>query len=184
LRAKDTAGLVEWYDKLSGSYDELYAREQLAKYELALEAVDGSRFNVAVDVGCGSGLFFQRLGMICGFVVGIDVSREMLKRAKARAQDGNVSLIRCDSCKLSLKDEIVDCLFAISLLKTGDQLKEQVSEMARVVKDDGSIIGTVFRGDDEEPAIEELGPQSVRILRNVSSRETLFSGPARCFKNR
>ena len=184
MRAKDTDGLVEWYDKLSGSYDELYAREQSAKYELALKAVDGSRFDVAVDVGCGSGLFFQRLGMICGFVVGIDVSREMLERAKARAQDGNVSLIRSDSWKLPLKDEMVDCLFAISLLNAGGQLKEQVSEMARVVKHDGSIIGTVFRGDDGATGIDELGPQHVGNLRKVSSRETLFSGPARCFKNR
>jgi ubiquinone/menaquinone biosynthesis C-methylase UbiE len=184
LRAKDTAELVEWYDKLSGSYDELYAREQSAKYELALEAVGASRFDTAVDVGCGSGLFFEKLGMICEFVVGIDLSREMLARARARARDGNVSLIRSDSCKLPLKDEIVDCLFAISLLETGGHLKEQVSEMARVVKEDGSIAGTLFRDDDGEAAIDWIGPQRVGNFRKVSSRETLFSGPARCFKNR
>ncbi len=184
MRAKDTAGLGEWYDKLSSSYDELYAREQAAKYELALGAVGASRFDIALDVGCGSGLFFEPLRMICGFVIGIDVSREMLARAKARARNGNVSLVRSDSRKLPFKDDFADCIFVISLLKADSQLREQVFEMGRVVKNDGSIVGTVLRDYDGAEAMDELYFQHGANLRKISSRERLFSGPARCFKNR
>ncbi len=184
MRAKDTAELVEWYDKLSGSYDELYAEEQSVKYDLALKTVGGRKFDIAIDIACGSGLFFAKLRMTCGFVVGVDVSREMLEKAKTRARNQDVGLVRSDCYMLPVKDESADCLFAISLLKAGGELGKQVSEIARVVKNDGFVVGTVFRNDDEILGTGELCLEGAGNLTDVSSREALFSGPARCFKNR
>jgi len=181
---KDTAELVEWYDKLSDGYDELYAEEQSVKYDLALKTTGARKFDIAIDIACGSGLFFEKLRTTCAFVVGVDVSREMLEKAKTRARNQDVSLVRSDCYKLPLKDETADCLFAISLLKAGSELGKQVSKIARVVKNDGFVVGTVFRNDDEIPGTGELSLGATGNLKDVSPREALFSGPARCFKNR
>ena len=176
MRSENTAGLAEWYDKLSSGYDELYAQEQSVKYDAAMEAVGGRRFDVVVDVACGTGLFLDRLRTTCGLVVGVDVSREMLEKAKTRAAGGNVVLVRADCAWLPLKDEMADCIFAISLLKVGGPLKRQLSEMARVVKGQGFVVGTVFR-DDEGMPLNEPGLDSTVKLKDVSSRESLFLIP-------
>ena len=173
MRSEDTAGLADWYDKLSSGYDELYAKEQSVKYNAALEAVGGCRFDVVVDVACGTGLFLDRLRTTCGLVVGVDVSREMLEKAKTHAATENVSLVRADCAWLPLKDEMTDCIFAISLLKTGGLMRRQVSEMARTVKGDGLLVGTLFR-DDDGMSLSKLGLNSTAKLKDLSSRESLF----------
>jgi ubiquinone/menaquinone biosynthesis C-methylase UbiE len=174
LRSDDMAALVEWYDKLSGGYDELYAKEQSAKYDAALEIVGAREFDVVLDVACGTGLFLDRLGMMSGLVVGVDASREMLEGAKRRGASGKVSLVRADCAWLPLRDQVADCVFAISLLKAdGEQLGEQVSEMSRVVRQKGFVVATVFRKDDRVP-LNVPGLVSTLKLRDVSSREALF----------
>lgn len=174
MRSDDTAGLIEWYDKLSGGYDELYAKEQSAKYHAALEIVRARKFDVVLDVACGTGLFLDRLGMISDLVVGVDASREMLEGAKRRGASGSVSLVRADCAWLPLRDEMADCVFAISLLKAdGGQLGEQVAEMSRVVRQEGFVVATVFREDDRVP-LKVPGLVSTVKLKDVSPREALF----------
>jgi ubiquinone/menaquinone biosynthesis C-methylase UbiE len=172
LRSEDNAGLVEWYDILAGAYDELYAQEQVVKYAAALESIGDRRFDVIVDVACGTGLFLDRLTILCELVVGVDLSRGMLEKAR-RSAGGNVSLVRADCARLPLKDEMADCIFAISLLKAGRELEGQVSEMARVVRRQGLVVGTVFR-DGKETSPSKLGFDNSVELKDLSSRESLF----------
>ena len=50
---------MQRYDVTAEMYDERYADEQQRKYKKALENVNVTGKTV-LDVGCGSGLFFQR----------------------------------------------------------------------------------------------------------------------------
>ncbi len=172
MRSEDNAGLVEWYDKLARGYDELYAQEQAVKYAAALEFIGDRRFDVILDVACGTGLFLDKLRTLCRLVVGVDVSRGMLEKAKKSA-GGNVCLVRADCARLPLMNEMADCIFTISLLKAGRQLEGQVSEMARVVGREGLVVGTMFR-DGEETSPSKLGFGNTVELKDLSSRESLF----------
>ena len=65
-------------------YEERYSGEQKAKYKAALEKVDVAG-GVVLDVGCGSGLFFREIAARSRIVIGIDISRKLLQKAKDQA---------------------------------------------------------------------------------------------------
>jgi len=175
LTEKDAADLVEWYDTLADGYDELYAAEQSSKYDAALKAVGSARFGMAVDAGCGTGLFLDRLRVICDLVLGVDVSGEMLAKAKLRCRGNlSVSFVRADCSALPMRDCIADCVFAISLLKPGVVMTKQLGEMSRVTQTGGIVVGTMFREGGEKPVLVGKGLGSDAKWWNLSVREVLF----------
>ena len=76
---------MQRYDLTAEMYDERYAEEQKAKYGAALENVNVAD-GAVLDVGCGSGLFFSNRGAKAKMVVGVDISRKLLLKAKEQAQ--------------------------------------------------------------------------------------------------
>jgi predicted TPR repeat methyltransferase len=52
--------------------------------DAAMRALSRPRFNRAVDLGCGTGLMGERLRPLCDDLEGVDLSAEMLRKAKAR----------------------------------------------------------------------------------------------------
>ncbi len=172
---KNPAELVEWYDKLAVGYDELYAAEQSPKYDAVLSAFGPSRFEMAVDIGCGTGVLLERLRSICDFVVGVDLSREMLLRARARPGNATVSLIRADLSSLPLRDRASDCVLSVSLLKAGGgAITQQVRDLSRVTRPGGVLVGTVFRDGDAKLEFDELGLVGDVKCWDLSDREILF----------
>ena len=81
---KDKRKVMRRYDLTADMYNERYAQEQKAKYGVALENVDVADCAV-LDVGCGSGLFFSHVAAKAKVLVGIDVSRKLLLKAKGQA---------------------------------------------------------------------------------------------------
>ncbi len=171
---RNPAELVEWYDKLSNSYEELYAREQSQKYQLALGLVNGLRFDLALDGACGTGMFLDKLRDRCNFVVGVDLSRKMLEKAKARVRVEKVGLIRADCSTLPLREKIADCVFAISLVDSTNEFGTEMSELARAAKADGRLVVTVFHLEGKKVDIRTLGWERIEYQASLSSREDLF----------
>ncbi len=165
---------MEWYDKLSVGYEELYGREQAPKYQLAMDSVSGKEFDLAVDVACGTGMFLDKLRGKCNYAVGVDLSRRMLEKAKSRLGVKDVGLIRADSSNLPLREKVADCLFAISLVEAKIKSREQVSEMARALKTCGFLVVTVFHSDGEKVDLGGLEVEGVEYHAGLSSIEDLF----------
>ncbi len=171
---KNPTGLVEWYDKLSDSYEELYAREQYPKYQLALDLVSGRRFDLVLDGACGTGMFLDRVRAGCDLAVGVDLSRRMLEKARARLGIGNVGLIQADCSALPLREKVADRVFAISLVDANNEPGTELSELARAAKADGRLIVTVFHVEGERVNTRRLGWERVDYQAPLSSREDLF----------
>jgi SAM-dependent methyltransferase len=100
---KDERQVAEWYNTISSSYDELYAKEQSYKYEMVLEFLREKHFKVLVDIGCGTGTFLEKAREICDHSIGIDLSTRMLKIAKDR-RTPNAEYVLASSSSLPLKD--------------------------------------------------------------------------------
>ena len=97
---------MQRYDLTAEMYEERYAEEQKAKYAAALENVNIANCAV-LDVGCGSGLFFSHAAK-AKFVVGVDVSRKLLLKAKKQTRAfGNVFVLQADADHLPFRE----CLF-------------------------------------------------------------------------
>jgi ubiquinone/menaquinone biosynthesis C-methylase UbiE len=123
-------------------YEERYAEEQQAKYLAALENVDVTGCTV-LDIGCGSGLFFAQVASRAMMVIGIDISRKLLLKAKDAAKTfGNVFVLQADADHLPFKEGFFDSVFAFTVIQNTPNPSETLVELRRVAQPSGSIVVT------------------------------------------
>ena len=138
----DKRKVMKSYDVTAEMYNERYEDEQKGKYRKALENVnvDGA---VVLDVGCGSGLFFSHIAAQAEAVVGVDVSRKLLLKAKGQAKDfPNVFVLQADADHLPFKSGFFDAVFAFTVLQNMPKPSATLAELKWVGKVDGCIVVT------------------------------------------
>ena len=93
------------YNLTAQSYDQRYFAEQQIKYQAALNKLQIKQDDTILDVGCGTGLFFNHISDRAGSVVGLDISRGLLLQAKERAKAySNVFVVLGDADHLPFAD--------------------------------------------------------------------------------
>jgi ubiquinone/menaquinone biosynthesis C-methylase UbiE len=126
------------YDDVADIYDNRYDRKRGKFYhahisERVLDAVPrGGRI---LDLGCGTGLFLKTYEERGGCGIGIDLSREMIRRARLRCEESEFFVGNAEI--LPFRDESFDAvcsLMAFSYVKRPDQL---LSEVFRVLRPGG-----------------------------------------------
>lgn len=91
---------------------------------------------VVIDLGCGAGTLWERLGGEPAEIIGVDISLGALHWAAA---DGYAAL-RADVHQLPLRDACADIVCANALLHHCDQPAQVLREAARLVKPGGLLI--------------------------------------------
>ena len=115
--------MIMLYDVVSRFYDKLYGEEQLRKFRAAsrlsgLFRPGCRRPNVVLDAGCGVGLITELLCSCCGYVVGLDFSRGMIRRAVERLKRfRNVDLILGDVEALPFRPRSFDLVLSLTVLQ-------------------------------------------------------------------
>jgi phosphatidylethanolamine/phosphatidyl-N-methylethanolamine N-methyltransferase len=96
-----------------------------------------------LDVGVGTGLALKYYGPQLS-VTGVDLSTEMLDRARARikkAHSKNIdALIEMDACNLQFPDKSFDVAIATYVLTVVPDPAKALHELARVTKPGGTVI--------------------------------------------
>ena len=139
---KDKRKVMQLYNVTAEMYDERYAQEQERKYKKALENVYVTRKTV-LDVGCGSGLFFKEVAAQAGLVIGVDVSRKLLLKAKDQGGAfSNVAVLLADSDHLPFREELFGAVFAFTVLQNVPKPAETLNELKRVAKKGDKIVVT------------------------------------------
>lgn len=135
--------VMNHYDVVARAYDLQYGQEQRAKIEFILRNLDLEYTGLVLDVGCGTGLLFDYLLEKAKILVGVDISRNILRkvREKFKGKD-NIFLIQADADYLPFPEETFDLTFAITLLQNVPSPAETMKEMRRVTKTGASIIVT------------------------------------------
>lgn len=139
---KDKRRVMQRYDLTANMYEERYGDEQRAKYRAALEKVrlDGGE---VLDVGCGTGLFFSQVAACASVVVGVDISRKLLLKAKEEAKKTrNVFVLQADADHLPFKADSFESVFAFTVLQNMPKPTETLSELKRVAKQNGNVVVT------------------------------------------
>ncbi len=105
------------------------------------------RSRTALDIGCGIGRFESALAPELGFVVGLDVSSEMLAHARSRcAGCANAAFLRCDGRNLAMiTTGSTDLVLAIDsfpyVTACGDAAtRVLLSEIGRVLRPGGDLL--------------------------------------------
>jgi len=136
-------GIMHQYDRSAAAYDGQYAGDQRAEMEAALRHLSHGEDSVVLDLGCGTGLLFEHLGGSVGLLVGLDISRGILREAKKRVKRfPRVHLVRGDADFTPFAHGVFDGVFAVTLLQNMPKPASTLHEMKRVGKRDSVAVVT------------------------------------------
>ena len=109
---------------------------------LAIEKLLPSNLTVA-DIGCGTGSLTFELARFAGKVIGVDLSNEMLRRARALAKERairNVEFRQGDIFKLPLDSAGIDAVFCVMVMHFLPDPQSAIAELCRITRPGGSVI--------------------------------------------
>ena len=175
--------IMRRYDATAHIYDARYEEEQTAKYSVALENLQNRELELILDVGCGTGLLFSYIKQTSRRIVGVDISRKSLLKAKERIRNlTNVEIICADVDFIPLQEGTVDRLFAITVLQNSPNPAQTLKELRRVSKNEADFVVTglkkVFLLEDFKGLLQKAGLQ----VKPLVDEETLKCYVAMCKK--
>lgn len=100
-----------------------------------------------IDVGCGTGRFWDPLFSNAIKIIGVDINFRMLEIARAQEAPG-VNLVCGDARDLPIADRTADCVLASMLLEHIEERHKFFRESARILKKSGSLILRTMLPDD------------------------------------
>ena len=142
------------YDVTADIYDERYSDEQHLKYWKTLESVEVAGA-VVLDVGCGSGMFFSEVAPKAKTVVGVDVSKQLLLKAKANAA-ANVDVVQADADHLPFRDATFNSAFSFTVLQNMPKPAKTLQEIKRATKKGGKIAVTGLKKAFPETSFHDM----------------------------
>ncbi|WP_440008745.1 class I SAM-dependent methyltransferase [Halomicrococcus sp. SG-WS-1] len=139
--ARDTRDVRETYDRIADHFAKTreYPWPEVESFLADRDA------DVALDVGCANGRHAELLAKRAGRVVGLDVSRELLAEARARATDRafDLELVQGDAAALPLADAAVGLAVYVATLHhlpTREARVASLDELARVLGPGGAAL--------------------------------------------
>jgi ubiquinone/menaquinone biosynthesis C-methylase UbiE len=98
---------------------------------------------VIADVGCGTGSLTFELARFAKKAIGVDLSTEMLRRARGLAKERgvrNVEFRMGDALKLPLESRQVDAAFCVMVLHFLPEPQRAIKELCRITRPAGCVI--------------------------------------------
>jgi len=131
IEDKEVSRVLEWYETISETYDDLYRNEQRLKYFMLFKDIVsystnfGNELLKVIDIGCGTAELASYLDDRLGryrqvFFIGLDLSPNQLSIAKRKSTNLNIiiELIAADLTHPPLRDGVkVDIVTLISVIK-------------------------------------------------------------------
>jgi ubiquinone/menaquinone biosynthesis C-methylase UbiE/DNA-binding transcriptional ArsR family regulator len=132
-----------YFESVAGDWEHIrksYFDDRVAS--LAIEKLL-PRNLVLADVGCGTGSLTFELARFAKKVMGVDLSPEMLRRAREIAKEKelcNVDFRLGDALKLPLDSNSVDAAFCVMVLHFLQDPKLAIAELCRITRCGGSVV--------------------------------------------
>ncbi|HEY7218040.1 MAG TPA: metalloregulator ArsR/SmtB family transcription factor [Candidatus Binatia bacterium] len=136
---------------------------------LAIEKLLPPDLTIA-DVGCGTGSLTFELARFARKVIGIDLSNEMLRRARALAKERsvrNIEFRQGDALKLPLANASVDAAFCVMVLHFLAEPERAIAGLCRVTRPGGSVILVDLVQHKQEWMREQMAHQWLGFERTV-----------------
>jgi len=145
------------YDQSAKVYDIQYREEQEAKIRTAMGNLTVNEDSIVLDAGCGTGLLFEYIAEKATAVIGVDISRGILKEAKRKAKKyENVALIAADLDNMPFPYQTFDTIFAVTTIQNTPDPAFTINEIGRVSKPNSNILITGLRKVFTEEQFSEI----------------------------
>ncbi|MBI3609869.1 MAG: class I SAM-dependent methyltransferase [Nitrospirae bacterium] len=131
------------YKRLTEDYDRIIERQPFfinayALYDKLLHRIlDGHRYGMILDVGCGNAAQTVRLARHGDEVIGVDIAEDLLAVARERCRDfAHVRFMKEDARNLPFPDRTFDCILSYGdvLSHITDGYEQALFEISRVSK--------------------------------------------------
>ena len=145
-----------YYDDFAGWYE----RERHLPYhrmldDLEVELVERyATGQVALEVGCGTGLILARTARFARSAMGIDVSAGMLAKARQRG----LCVAQASATALPLASASVDVAYSFKVLAHIPDIEGALREMARVVRPGGWVLAEFYNARSLRRLIKAVKP--------------------------
>lgn len=139
-------------EQIKASYNnnsDFYLKRSLINDEYSNLIKDNTSFNsILLDVGCGGGRLTISINEHVKKIIGIDFSKELIKKAKKFNQKDNIEYLIMDAENLNFENDSIDCIvshFAINkdMCKAESLFKSTYS----VLKKGGKVIVRMIHKD-------------------------------------
>ncbi len=137
---KSKRKVMHAYNITADIYDGRYSLEQHRKYIKALENIEVLNADV-LDVGCGSGLFFDEVTDKASLAIGVDISKKLLTKVTRRVAK-NLHVIQADADHLPFRDGTFDAAFTFTVLQNMPKPVKTLAEIKRVTCKGGKMAVT------------------------------------------
>jgi len=131
----------QFFDQAAANWDALIEEQTLSRLQEIVSGLDIEPGAMVLDVGCGTGVLFPMLLEKVGqarHIVGLDISSEMLRQAKAKGYP--VECVQGDAQNLPLQDETFDWVICNAVFPHFPDKLRALREIRRVLKDGGRLV--------------------------------------------
>lgn len=157
------------YDSTAHIYNTRYAEEQDLKIRAMFEDLELAGQSTALDLGCGTGLLLPELQKTARSIVGLDISRRMLKEAERfRKYRERVHFVLADADHTPLRPRCFDAVFVLTLLQNMPNPRHSLQEVERIIKTNGLVVVTGLKKSFTEHSFVKLlksGKLKVRLVK-------------------
>lgn len=176
--------IAKSFGSASGSYD-VSARLQRYSGKHLMPWLPNRHDLTVLDLGSGTGFFTDILAGSYQQVMGLDISKDMLRFAQQNRNKA-ISWFEADAYNMPLQDNSVDFIYSNLMIQWCDPLDSLLNEVMRVLKPGGLFIfstlvnGTLYelksawaQVDDDQHVIDFKTEADVKTLLNGPDRKLL-----------
>ena len=176
---------IRHYNETATTYNILYKEEQEQKIREILKHVSINDSDVILDAGCGSGFLNEHVQKQASHIVGVDLSKGLLRIAVSRIRQAgmkNVSLVQADVDYLPFKEQIFDEAFALTVLQDSSFYSVMLKELMRTTKNNAKVIITGLKKTFSEQSFKRALKEQRLNPRILETSEKLRDIIAVCRK--
>ncbi|MEH7885072.1 class I SAM-dependent methyltransferase [Bacillus sp. JJ1609] len=136
-----------------GSYiGEKMVRQHQPETIWTLELLELKKEELILELGCGAGYAIKRIleNDSVKYIIGLDLSETILKSARLRNRHeinkGRAELVQGNVMQLPFENQQFTRVFSIQSIYFWDHIDETLSEIYRVLKNDGKMVLTLSNG--------------------------------------
>lgn len=136
--------MTELFDNLPDDYDKWFTTPigklvKESELKLVLKMLKPESGELILDAGCGTGVFTSDIVENGASVIGLDVSRPMLKKAIQKIKHG-FSCVCADMLHLPFHNNTFDKTISITAIEFIKDASQVLGELERVTKPGGAIV--------------------------------------------
>ena len=162
---------MTYYDEIASGYNELHKEEQEKKINIILDNLRLTKADKALDVGCGTGFFIDKIKHRCKNVTGVDPSEELLKICRKKNKEQNVKLIKAIAENLPFNNDCFDVVVSVTSIQNFDNIKKGLDEIKRVGKQRFAL--SFLKKSNKRDIIEKLIMKTFKNFKRIEQEKDI-----------